>query len=211
MRLEGVLKRVYLVRHGEVAWNRENSYVGRTDLPLNETGIRQAEKLAEYFADKGITRFYCSPLRRAVQTAEIVASKVGSTVVKIGALQEINYGAWEGLSEEQIKSRYPDVFPAWRTDPAEVCIPEGETFNEVLERALPAFNDILARANDEGDTVVVAHKSVNRALICAVLGISVNRYRSLGQDNACINTVQVKGDNWLVVENINETCHLLDG
>lgn len=207
---EDDLLKVYLIRHGEVAWNRANSYVGRTDLALNETGRKQALSLAEFLLTKQISKIYASDLSRAMETAQIVGDKVGLSVQPLQELREVNYGDWEGLSEEAIAEKYPDIFPEWRRRAAEVRIPGGETFQEVKDRAFPAFQKIAASHSDES-IVVVAHKSVNRVLLCSLLGVDVNRYRSIAQENACINTIQVRREDWLIVESINERCFLPEG
>lgn len=204
---EGILSKLYLIRHGEVIWNRKNAYAGQTDLPLNDNGIAQARLLAEYLAHKDIRAVYSSDLMRARETAGAIAARHGLEVRTTRDLREVNYGDWEGLTEAEIAEQYPDIFPKWRTDAANTRIPGGESFNEMKDRAFPAFLDIATRHQCE-DIAIVAHKSVNRTLLCCLLGTDINRYRCIGQENACINTIQVRRPDWLILENINERCFL---
>jgi broad specificity phosphatase PhoE len=201
------LGKLYLLRHGEVAWNSKNAYAGSTDLPLNDTGIRQAELAANYLKQKDISAIYSSDLTRAMQTAGSVAKVLGLDVNPLSELREVDYGFWEGLTEKEIGEKYPDILAPWRANVKGVRIPGGETFQELCDRAFPAFTRIAER-NQEGNVVVVAHKSANRVLICAALGIDINLYRSIGQDNACINRIDLRGDGRFVIESINDTCHL---
>jgi alpha-ribazole phosphatase len=201
------LGKIYLLRHGEVAWNSKNAYVGSTDLPLNSTGLKQAELAAKDFKLKNISAVYSSDLKRAVQTAGSIAGALELSVTLLPELREVDYGLWEGLSEKEIAANYPDILAPWRADVKGVRIPGGETFQELCDRAFPAFTRI-AEENADGNAVVVAHKSTNRVLICAALGIDINLYRSIGQDNACINRIERRSDGRFVVECINDTCHL---
>jgi broad specificity phosphatase PhoE len=201
------LGKIYLLRHGEVAWNSKNAYVGSTDLPLNDTGLKQAELAANCLKSKDISAVYSSDLTRAMQTAGSVAAAIGLDVNPLSALREVDYGFWEGLSEEEIAGKYPDILAPWRSNVKGVRIPGGETFQELCDRAFPAFTRI-AEKNQDGNVVVVAHKSANRVLICAALGVDINLYRSIGQDNACINRIDRRSDGRFVIESINDTCHL---
>lgn len=199
--------RVYLIRHGEVAWNKENAYVGSTDLPLNDTGREQAKKLADAMATKGLAAIYSSDLSRARETAETIGAKVGLAVNTVHELQEVSYGDWEGLPETEIARRWPDLFVAWRQDALSVRIPGGESFAEMRDRAFDAFCRI-ARAHPDQAIAITAHKSVNRVLLCCLLEVNPSNYRRIGQGNACVNVVEMRKDGTFVVEAINERCHL---
>ena len=202
--MEVSLGTIYLIRHGEVDWNRKNSYVGSTDIPLNATGRSQAMQVAEHLKDKKISAVYSSNLMRARVTAEIIAEKFGIPVTGVPAFQEVDYGEWEGLSESEIKERYQDIYARWREDPVGINAPNGESFGELRDRAYPAFIRI-AEAHPDDNVVVVAHKSTNRVLLCRLLGIDVNLYRQIAQENACINTISVRSGGRLVVDTINIT------
>ncbi len=199
--------RVYLIRHGEVAWNAANAYVGSTDIPLNDRGREQAALLAERLAKEGIAAIYASDLSRARETAEIVGERLDLSVMLIPALQELDYGEWEGMPESELPVRYPELFRQWKADPANVSPPNGETFSQLRDRAYPAFCRI-AEAHSDENVAVVAHKSTNRALLCCLLGMDINRYKQIGQLNAALNVVESRADGRFIIEHINESCHL---
>lgn len=199
--------KIYLVRHGETAWNRANTYVGATDIALNARGREQAEMLAEFLAQSHLQAVYSSDLSRARETAEAIAARHGMQVQPVPGLREVNYGEWEGLNEAEMVSRYPETYEQWRIDPVSVRIPGGETFGELRERAFEAFREI-ALAHADSEAVIVAHKSVNRVILCGLLGIDIARYRMVSQGNACLNVVRTRKDGF-VVDAVNETCHLM--
>lgn len=199
--------RVFLIRHGQVEWNAKNSYIGSTDLPLDHTGLNQARLLAEYLATREIAKVYSSDLQRAHQTAGVIASQLEVPLVLCRQLRELNYGAWEGVSESEVARLYPDLYSRWLVEPLSVRIPDGEHLSEFQNRVLPAFQHI-ASEHREDDIVIVAHKTTNRLILACLLGMDLNRYRQIGQNNACVNTVFIREDGSMSVEVINDTCHL---
>ena len=202
------MSKIYLIRHGEVESNRKSAYVGSTDLALNDHGQHQAELAAEYLADKHISVVYASDLKRAYKTAEIIARRLGLTVTAVPELRELDYGDWEGAAEAEVPKLYGDVFLEWRKNPVDVRIPGGETVGELRDRAYPAFCRIVDQHSDD-NLVIVAHKTTNRTLLCCLLGVDPNNYRQIGQGNAAMNVIERRNDGRLVVDQINEGCHLL--
>ena len=99
---------VYLVRHGETAWNRERRFQGHQDVPLSPAGLFQAERLAQRLKSETFDAVYSSDLKRAVQTAEIVARELALPVVTLKGLRERSMGEWEGLTQEEVAARFPD-------------------------------------------------------------------------------------------------------
>jgi len=202
--------RLYLIRHGEVAWNRENSYIGSTDLPLNDEGRRQAELLADRLKGTDLAGVYSSDLSRARETAEIIAERLDLSVVIVPELRELDYGEWEGMPEIELPKRYPELYAQWRANPAEVRAPGGETFGELRDRACPAFERI-AKAHAGENVIVVAHKSANRVMLCRLMGIDIKYYREIGQGNAALNVIERREDGRMVVESVNDMSHLSPG
>jgi broad specificity phosphatase PhoE len=190
-----------------VAWNARSAYAGWTDLPLDERGEYEAELVSSRLGEVDFAAVYSSDLVRARRTAEIIALPHGLEVCQDPDIREINYGEWEGLGEAEIRESYGDeLFESWKADPENVRIPGGETFIELRDRAVPAVERIVAA--HAGETVaVVAHKSVNRVLICAWLGLSVGRYKQMEQGNAAINSAVFDG-NRVVLETVNDVCHI---
>lgn len=189
-----------------MAWNAKSAYTGWTDIPLDERGEKEAGLVSNRLKSTQIAAVYSSDLCRAKRTAETIAKPYGLTVNTDIDLREINYGEWEGLGESEIRAAYGDAyFELWQSDPENVRIPGGETFLELQDRAVPAIERIVAA--HPGETVaVVAHKSVNRVLICSWLGLPAGSYKQIEQDNVAINSA-VFGGNRVVIETVNDVCH----
>lgn len=199
--------KIYLIRHGETTSNRAASFVGSTDMPLNEEGFRQAARIADHLADEKIAAVYSSGLTRARQTAKVIAERFGLPVIQVPELNELDYGEWEGIPEVEPPVRCPEFYREWRANPLEMRPPGGETFGELRDRAYPALMRI-AEENRHRDIVIVAHKSTNRMLLCCVMGRSVNEYKQVGQENAAINVLDQTEDGRITVEQVNEVSHL---
>ena len=101
---------IILVRHGETEWNVAEIFRGRIDVELNETGIKQAELLAEYLSNVKIDAIYSSPLKRALKTAEIVAGSHKLDINITPGLTDFNYGKWQGLSHQEVKDKYKELY-----------------------------------------------------------------------------------------------------
>ena len=171
--------RLFLVRHGQVSSNRDLRYVGSRDEPLTELGQKQAAALAELMAPLPITEVRSSPLARAYDTATAIAAAVGRDVVVEQRLREQSYGAWEGLSRDEVRARSTDdwdLLKAWEKD-AQVAPPGGESLQSVELRALDLVADL--RAAVTGDDlpwiVLVSHVGPIKALLAASLDLSLDR------------------------------------
>ena len=197
----------YWVRHAESDWNAENRLCGRTDVALSKMGRLQARRLAERFAPLPVEALLTSPLRRAVETAEIIAARLGIQPVVELSLVELNYGAWEGMTFAEILQRDGGNFRAWEADPGAVAPPGGESGEEALTRVAP-FLDSLRTRHPQGNVVVVSHKTLSRLIVCHVLGLSPSEYRRrLTMDNAAVSIIQPEEPGWRLVL-LNDTSHL---
>ena len=143
---------ILLARHGETDWNREGRWQGWADPPLNETGRAQARELAAQLGSTPFDAVYSSDLRRAHETALIVAEPHGVPVVADPGLREVDVGSWSGLTRAEVDERFPDRER-----------PDGETRGEHLARVLHAVKRI-ARANAGGRILIVSHGGTMRAL-----------------------------------------------
>jgi alpha-ribazole phosphatase len=200
------MMKLYLVRHGRVAWNINNSaYSGWTDLPLDEVGEAQAVRIGERLGGEKISAVYTSDRSRAISTAEQISRRLGVPAIVVPRLREINYGEWEGMSPDDIRIRYGRIYEDWLLDAEQFAPPGGETLAELLARVLPAIDEIVERHPGES-VAVVAHKTVNRTLICHWLGMPVARYWEIGQDNTSLNIIRLDG-NRAVLETVNDICH----
>jgi len=131
---------ILLARHGETDWNRCLRYQGHADEPLNDTGRAQARRLAADLEDEQIVAVYSSDLRRASETAEIVAIVLGLPIALDARLREIDVGSWQGRTRAEL-----DGLP-W----------DGESYDDHRRRVVTAIREI-ARAHPDGNVLVVAH------------------------------------------------------
>jgi len=198
----------YLVRHGDTAWNRDWRYRGQVDLPLDEVGLAQARAVAGALAPAGLQAIFASPLKRAFNTAELIAQAAGLTVRPLPDLLDINYGAWQGLSMAEAQTAYPDVYARWQEAPHLVHFPGGESLDDVRSRALRGLLAVAGQypAKRVG---IVGHQVVNRVLLCAALGLGNEAFWRINQDTCCINVFEYDTARYrFVVERINDTHHL---
>jgi 2,3-bisphosphoglycerate-dependent phosphoglycerate mutase len=149
---------IVLARHGETDWNREGRIQGHSDPPLNERGREQARELAERLAAETIDALYASDLRRALETAEIVAARLRLPIVVDPALREADMGSWSGLTVAEIEQRFPE---AWRKRISGGQGHDGEMRDAFHRRVLAALHRIAGAHPDER-VVVIAHGGVIR-------------------------------------------------
>lgn len=176
---------IYLVRHGETDWNRDERFRGREDLVLNERGLKQAEAIARFFEFRKISAIYSSPLKRARQTAEIIARKKRLSVQIDNGFLDVDYGRWQGLKLEEIEEKFPSTFQQWLENPLEVTFPDGDSVRAVSERAAEALLN-LANKHQEEEIVVVAHQAINKIILYHFFHLK-KRLWEIPQDVAAIN------------------------
>lgn len=145
-----------LIRHGETDWNNEGRYQGQSDVPLNATGQKQAEDLAQMLRHETLDAIFSSDLARAQQTAQILSDMNGASLFLDSRLREIDQGEWEGMLFDDIRRRYIKAFEKRLRDPLQVAPPGGETVGQVRERVLEAINEIINRY-PHGLVAVVSH------------------------------------------------------
>lgn len=184
--------RLFLVRHGATPHTAEDRFAGATDVELSDEGRRQAEHLGERLAAETIAAAYCSPLRRTLDTAAIVARPHGLVPAPRDGLREIDHGRWEGLRRAEVESRFPEEYASWEADPFTFAPEGGESGLNVMARALPVIRAIVVRHAGEA-VLVVSHKATLRLVISSLLGFDARGYRDrLDQSPACLNVVDFK-------------------
>ena len=198
---------IYIVRHGETQWNKEEVFRGRKDVPLNETGRKQAEQAGAYFRGIPVKRIISSPLARAVETAAGISAATGVPVERMEELTDINFGIWEGLPLKEVEERYPDAFALWGISPDKVQIADGETLAEVRER----ISRGLARtAGLAGAVVVVTHRAICKILVLSLLRMGNEHFWAMKYDPGSITLLEGNGAHFTLVFS-NDTCHQRDG
>lgn len=187
------MTRLILIRHGETDWNVEGRYQGQADPPLNARGLDQARQLADgangppFLRDAGLTVLYSSPLRRARQTAEVLAETLHLPLYLEPRLMEIHQGDWQRCLRADIAARYPDLFRRWETEPWQVTPPGGESLVQVRERVYAAVDELLARhAPQEAVIGLVTHR----------IPIALLKMRYQGLDPDVVRTLHLPNTYW---------------
>jgi len=184
---------VLLARHGETDWNAERRWQGHSDPPLNERGREQARALAEELGGAGIVAVYASDLRRSLETAEIVAARLGLPVHADARLREVDVGEWSGLTPDEIALRYPDAHARWIAYEGHGWV-DGESYEQLAERVVAALVEIAAE-HPGGTVLAVTHGGPVRAVGAHCAGVPQLEYRRhhrvLG--NCAVAAVAVEG------------------
>lgn len=196
---------IILVRHGETEWNVTEIFRGRTDIELNETGLRQAKLLAEYLGKVKINAIYSSPLKRALKTAEVIASYHKLDVDIAPSLIDLNFGKWQGLSHQEVKDKYKELYTEWINHPDQVKMPAGESLDDVRKRAMGVVAKVIARY--KGTVVLVSHRVVNKVLICALLGLDNSHFWNIKLDTCGITTFTYENKRFILTKH-NDTSYL---
>lgn len=193
---------IYLFRHGETDWNRDRRLQGQSDIPLNEFGRELAAETAGAVRDISFDRAFCSPLRRAAETAEIILGARDIPLVRDRRLMEINFGEYEG-----------NAFDAMKKDPAHVlhnffCKPECympyagmESFQDVMDRGRSFFQEeVLPLEGSCERLLIVAHGAFNRCVLSMLRGIPLRDFWQTGLPNCAVSILTLEGGKYRVVE-----------
>ena len=197
---------IYLVRHGQTAWNKEEIFRGRTDIPLDETGLKQAELVGQYFKGMEIHGIYSSSLSRAWETAQKIAQFHDLKVQPLQGIIDMSFGNWEGRPHQEIRESDSKTYRQWVETPHLVRLPGGESLDDVRVRAMAAMEEVIR--NHPGKTLVlVSHRVICKVLICAILGLDNSHFWQITQDTTAINLIQHRNGKY-ILSLMNETCHL---
>ncbi|WP_151191739.1 alpha-ribazole phosphatase [Desulfotomaculum copahuensis] len=202
--------RIFLVRHGETAWNAKLRFQGHVDVPLSGRGREQARALAVRLEKENFAAAYASDLGRAVETAGILTVPHNLAVQQLTGLREINFGAWEGLTAEQIRARYDKEIRQWWDKPLQTRIPGGETLSEVAARVTAEIRRIVENRPGE-QVLVVCHGGPIRTIVASILGMDLNQYWRLRLDNACLSIIDFPAWDRGMLTLFNDCSHLAGG
>jgi len=200
------MTKVYVVRHGQTAWNLEEVFRGRADIPLDDTGKKEVHLAGEALKDETLHAVYSSPLSRSMETAENVAKFHNIAVTPLEAIIDISYGEWEGVSLKEVEEKFPDLYSLWLKEPHRVRFPNGETLEEVRARTMEALKKLVAKHPNEA-IALVAHRAPNKVICCALLGLDNSNFWRIQQDTASTNLFIYKNAQWLV-SFLNDTSYL---
>jgi len=196
----------YLARHGQTAWNQEQRFRGRKDIPLSEQGQREAQAVAEALAPEGIDLILASPLSRAMQTLTPLANKLNRDVIPFPDLIDMDFGEWEGLMVDEARAKYPDLFGRWVSEPDTVTFPGGESLAQVQGRAMRALSH-LATEHPDQKIALCSHRVVTKLIMLGLLGVKPDKFWVVRQDTACMNQFTYDPPR-AVIFTMNDTRHL---
>ena len=193
-----------MVRHGKVAADKSR-YWGHTDVPLSVEGLKQAENLRDCLAKEKIDAVYASDLKRALDTAAVIARPHGLPVVPCPELREINFGQCEGLTFDEVKSHYPGAERLWAAIDPESSFPGGESLKTLAKR-VDRFAAKLRR--HPADTVlVVAHGGPLRVLICRLRGLDLSCWQQIHIERASLSIMEIDDQGGILCF-LNDVSHL---
>jgi len=188
-----------LVRHGETYWNDERRVQGGdSDIELNDTGLEQARKLAAFLENEPITAILSSPLRRAIATAEVIASYHRLPVEIDQGLRELKVGELEGMSVSNLSTTFSQFLMQWWQDGGVMKLPNGESLVELQQRAWEAVERLLERhktnpEHNKGTTlVVVSHYFVTLAIILKALNLPLDCFTKFKLDLGGVSILEIQ-------------------
>ncbi len=194
--------RIYLIRHGEVEGAGTPRYNGQADVSLTQRGREQYETMADRLSGERITICYSSDLTRCAWGAELIAPRFGIEPQKSDQLRELNIGDWEGLTWQELSSRYPAQWQGRLDDIVGYRVPNGENLLDVNRRVMPVINRIVASHIGE-EVLVVAHGGVNRVILLNAIGAPLSALFNIEQGYCCLNIIDYYADGKSVVKLLN--------
>ena len=198
--------KLILVRHGDIASEGPGVCYGVTDVPLSEKGLSQAVALRQRFETEGIDAFYSGTLQRSKQTAEIITRVHRKNVITDIAINEVDFGAIERKTYEQVAREYPDIAGLWLSGSTQISFPGGEHFQGLVERATRFISEISARHNQDDTIMIVSHGGPLRVMICHLLGLPMNHHWQLNIERASVSIIRSAGDQ-AVLDCLNDMSH----
>ena len=169
--------RLYLVRHGTTTLNVENRYRGRRDIPLDAQGYQDAVDAARRLSGVGLAAVYTGPLRRTIATAQIIADEARVPDIRIlHGLNNVDYGAWEGMTAEEAAMFDPEAFALYRASPSQAACPLGERLSDAQQRMIDALRLIGSRHAGEA-VAAVTHAVMIRLTLVALGGVDGENWR----------------------------------
>ena len=201
----------HLVRHGETDWNVQKRAQGSTDTLLNDKGRAQAEILSKRLASTPFTTAYGSDLARAVVTGAAILRGRNIALQQLPALREKSYGEWEGISNEDVRERYPDMYKQFLQDSIGFSPPGGENDFDLYTRVEAATTQIRDTLPDPaGNILVVGHSNALRAMLVYLLQMPVDYMWRFNLANGGISVVCDFHSGYATLDLLNDTSHLVD-
>ena len=198
-----------LIRHGQTPWNALGKIQGCTNISLEETGKYQAQLLASKL-NGNFSAIYSSPLNRAFETAEILATPAHLKVYREKSLREINFGLWEGLTFKEVAATYPEAYTKWKQDELEAPLCGGD--GSIKNCAIRAKNCLLhlVQKHPNETIVAVSHGGLIKAALIGLFDLKMTMYHQMTFGNTCVTTIRFNEDLKPILVGLNDTSHLID-
>lgn len=198
---------IMLIRHGETEWNALGKFQGSRDIDLSNEGIKQAEFLKKRLK-QNFDCIYCSPLKRALKTAEIISEEADLNPIIYPQLREIDFGEWEGLTVKDIKSNYPELFKKWLIDDTTGPLCGGD--GSLKEASIRATNAVLkiVKENKDKNIAVVAHGGIIKAALIGIFNWNMSMYHRIRLGNTSISKLYFDDNMFPLILGLNDTSHL---
>jgi len=195
--------RIYLIRHGQTDWNVAKKIQGTTNIPLNETGIRQAHEVGRMFAEKTdeypIDYIFTSFLDRAHVTADVIGEHLGLPVEVAEGIHELDLGGFEGLTWAEAEAKYGPVYDAWYNDRQFAKTPDGgEAYQDAYVRCHEAVRCLAAQHPDAKGIAIVSHGGTIFATIAAITNTDFNHMNQypIGNLSVVVTEYDPETDDW---------------
>jgi len=201
------MTKIILTRHGHVDGIEPLRFRGQTELALTSRGRAQIVATAARIAARWQPRaVYTSPMSRCVDTGEAIADACGASRESLKDLIDFNYGAWQWLTPDEVRVRWPDLLGAWYATPHLMRFPDGDALQDLVARTANAIRFVLTR-HPKDAVVMVGHETANRAILLQLLDQPLSAYWRLAQEPCAINEIEI-GDGRVRVMCVNDVSHL---
>ena len=202
--------KIILARHGQTSWNIEGRFQGSSDVPLDETGQKQATHMAHAAAHFPLAHLYHSPLCRATETARAISTFLAIPMSPQDALKELNLGDLDGMTSPQASEQFPKIVCQWRRDPSLVTMPNGESLGQLQTRVSLALDYLLKEhvfSVDNQAIMVVSHNFAIISFLCYILNIPLSRFHQFQVDLGSFTIIESRDGHWRLISS-NNTAHL---
>lgn len=190
---------IYFARHGQTFWNIERRMQGSINTKLTDEGKKQAYLLGKRLCNEDITRIYSSPLDRAYDTAKIVGDLLKIDITRYDRLKEFCFGEWEGMTYDDIKTKYPVQWECWTNKSFEFSIPNGETLIEGMDRIVKVINEIIQK--NSSNIAIVTHGTLIELYMHYLKNTNINNITMEKKisKNGSISKIEVKGQSKRII------------
>jgi len=182
-------KFIHLIRHGQVEEAYQGKFVGRIDADLSQEGKKQMKRLTDYLNQLEDPKYIISPLKRAQDSFKWAVDIANKSPIIDDDFKEIHFGNWQGLTFNQIRTRYPDLYKEWKTWSDRFQYPQGESYAHFIRRIKKCIR--LIRSLPNQNIVVFSHGGVIRFLICALLGMDPSYHNSFKIDRGSVTRIDM--------------------